>query len=99
VADSTEGATVWVPRRAAGVNYEIIEGRAVVIDPNGKELVTLNEVGTMIWEHLDGERDVPVLVDELLPRFDGVTREQFDRDLRGYLDELRDVGILESATS
>jgi len=88
-----------IPRRAAGVNYEIIEGRAVVIDPDGRELITLNEVGTLIWEHLDGERDVPALVDELLTEFDGVTREQFERDVRAYLDELRDVGILEAPTA
>ena len=81
------------------MNYEIIEARAVVIDPDGKELITLNEVGTLIWEHLDGERDVAALVDELVIEFDGVTREQFEHDLRAYLDELRDVGILESPSS
>ena len=84
------------PRRAAGASYEIIEGLAVVIDPEGRELVTLNEVGTLVWEHLDGERDVQALVEELWPGFDGVTRDEFERDVRAYLDELRDAGILEA---
>jgi hypothetical protein len=85
------------PRRAAGVTYEIIEGQAVVIDPEGRELVTLNGVGTMIWEHLDGRRGVPELVDELLGNFDGVSREQFEADVIAYLDELREAGIVDRA--
>ncbi len=76
------------------MTYEIIDGQAVVIDPDGRELVTLNEVGTQIWEHLDGRRGVSELVDELLGNFDGVTREQFEADVIAYLDELRDAGIL-----
>jgi coenzyme PQQ synthesis protein D (PqqD) len=83
------------PRRAAGVTYEVIDGQAVVIDPEGRELVTLNQVGTQIWEHLDGRRDVGQLVDELLDNFDGVSREQFQADVVTYLDELRAAGILE----
>ena len=82
------------PRRAAGVNYEVIDGQAVVIDPDGRELVTLNDVGTMIWEHLDGQRGVTELVDELLGNFDGVSRKQFEADVIAYLDELREAGIV-----
>ena len=82
------------PRRAAGVSYEVVEGQAVVIDPEGRELITLNEVGTQIWEQLDGERGVTELVDSLLGNFDGVSRDEFERDVRAYLDELREAGIL-----
>jgi hypothetical protein len=77
------------------VTYEVIEGQAVVIDPDGRELVTLNAVGTQIWEHLDGQRGVTDLVDELLGNFDGVTREQFEADVVTYLDELHEAGLLD----
>ena len=86
-----------VPRRAAGVTYEIIEGQAVVIDPEGRELITLNDVGTMIWENLDGNRGVTELVDELLGNFDGVSHEEFEADVVAYLAELREAGIVERA--
>ena len=86
-----------VPRRTAGVTYEIIEGQAVVIDPDGRELITLNDVGTMIWENLDGHRGVTELVDELLGNFDGVSRERFEADVVAYLDELREAGIVDRA--
>jgi hypothetical protein len=83
------------PRRAAGVTYVVIDGQAVVIDPEGRELITLNQVGTKIWEHLDGRRDVAQLVDEILDNFDGVSREQFQADVVTYLDELGAAGIVE----
>ena len=77
------------------MTYEVIEGQAVVIDPEGRELITLNEIGTRIWEHLDGQRGVSNLVDELWPNFEGVSREEFESDVVAYLDELREAGILE----
>jgi hypothetical protein len=83
------------PRRAAGTSYEVIDGEAVVIDPDGQELVTLNAVGTLVWEHLDGRRGIDELVDVLLSQLDGVSREELDRDVRDYLDELRSAGLVE----
>jgi Coenzyme PQQ synthesis protein D (PqqD) len=83
------------PRRAAGVTYEVIEGQAVVLDPEGRELITLNAVGTQIWEHLDGQRRVTELVDELWPNFEGVSRDQFEADVVAYLDELADAGLVD----
>ena len=83
------------PRRAVGVAYEVIDGEAVVIDPEGRELVTLNEVGTQIWEHLDGQRGVTDLVDELFGNFSGVSRDEFEADVVAYLDELREAGLLD----
>jgi coenzyme PQQ biosynthesis protein PqqD len=82
------------PRRAAGVSYEVVDGQAVVIDPEGRELITLNEVGTQVWEQLDGERGVTEIVDALLGKFEGVSRDDFERDVRAFLDELREAEIL-----
>ncbi len=81
------------------MTYEVIDGQAVVLDPEGRELVTLNEVGTQIWEHLDGHRGLTELVDDLSGNFDGVSRAEFERDVRGYLDELREAGILEPGSA
>jgi hypothetical protein len=36
------------PRRAENVTYDIVDGRAVIVDPQGWELVTLNPVGTLV---------------------------------------------------
>lgn len=79
------------------MTYETIDGQAVVIDPEGRELITLNEVGTQVWEYLDGQRKVADLVDELSGNFEGVSREQFEADVVAYLEELGDAGLVDRA--
>ena len=63
-------------RRADHVIWEVTGSRAVLLDPDGTELITLNPVGTLVWDAID---DLPpdAIADLLLPRFEGVTREQF----------------------
>jgi hypothetical protein len=83
------------PRRAAGVAYEIVDGQAVVMDPDGTELITLNDVGTRIFEALDG-RDLEAIVDDLLPGFNGVTRANLARDVAEFVNELHEAGLVDS---
>ena len=83
-------------RRAQDVVYEVVAGRAVLIDPAGVELITLNPVGTLVWQALDGdgEGDAATLTQRLLPEFEGVTAEQLERDIEAFLNELLDLGLV-----
>ena len=76
-------------RRSPDVTYEVVDDRAMLLDPSGKELITLNPVGSIVWETLDGTLDVAGITDRLLPRFDGVTREQLADDVELFVAELR----------
>jgi hypothetical protein len=84
-------------RRAADVTYEVVEGRALLVDGQGRELITLNPVGTMVWSALDGELDRDSLADHLLPQLEGVTREQLAADVAAFLDELEAEGLVVEA--
>jgi hypothetical protein len=75
-------------RRAPEVTYETIEGRAVLVDGAGAELITLNPVGTLVWNALDGERDASALAGDLVGEFTGVTRAQLEADIVDFLSEL-----------
>lgn len=83
-------------RRAQDVVYEVVAGRAVLIDPAGVELITLNPVGTLVWQALDGDGDgdAATLAQRLLPEFEGVTAEQLERDIEAFLHELLDLGLV-----
>ena len=87
-------------RRAQDVVYEVVAGRAVLIDPAGVELITLNPVGTLVWQALDGDGDgdgdgdAATLAQRLLPEFEGVTAEQLERDIEAFLNELLDLGLV-----
>lgn len=81
-------------QRAQSVTYDVVDGRAILVDPRGAELLTLNPVGTMIWEALDGRRDVPELVDHLIDRLDGVQPEQARADVASFIAELRTLCLV-----
>jgi hypothetical protein len=81
-------------RRSDDVVYEVIDGQALLVDTNGAELVTLNQVGSMVWENLDGSVDAGALVARLHGRLVGVTREALEADIVAFLHELRSLGLV-----
>lgn len=83
-----------MPQRAPDVVYEVVDGRAVLIDPTGVELITLNPVGTLVWQALDSGGDAATLAQRLLPEFEGVTAEQLERDIDAFLGELLGLGLV-----
>jgi hypothetical protein len=80
-------------RRADHVIWEVTGTRAVLLDPDGSELITLNPVGTLVWEAIDGQSP-DVIADLIHPRLEGVTREQLATDVRAFLDELEELGVI-----
>ncbi|MEY2450913.1 MAG: hypothetical protein QOD92_487 [Acidimicrobiaceae bacterium] len=81
-------------QRSPHVVYEVVDGQAVLVDPEGVELITLNAVGTVVWEELDGEREAADLAADLLARFEGVTRSQLETDIAEFLSEVDAVGLV-----
>jgi hypothetical protein len=82
-------------RRTSDAYFEVVEDKAVIVDPAGTELVTLNHMGTLVWQALDGERDEASITDELAVRFPEVSRETVEADVRRFLAELDDVNLLD----
>ncbi len=81
-------------RRAESVTYDIVDGRAILVDPQGAELLTLNPVGTMVWEALDDQRDVADLAEHLVAHLDGVDLDEAHADVTRFLAELRELGLV-----
>lgn len=77
--------------------YEVVDGRAVLVDPTGSELITLNPVASMIWNALEEPTDANTIADRLLPEFEDVTREQLHADVVAFLEELDGLGVLATA--
>jgi hypothetical protein len=70
------------------VVYEVVDGQAVLVDPAGAELITLNRVGTLVWQELDGRRDTEELVAVLVETFDDAPADEIARDVVAFLAEL-----------
>jgi len=81
-------------QRSPDVVYEVVDGQAVLVDPAGTELITLNQVGTLVWEELDGARDATDLATDLLPQFNGVTLAQLEQDIAAFLAKVQAAGLV-----
>src|SRR5438876_94714 len=82
------------PRRSPGVAYDVLDGQAVLIDPVGLEMLTLNAVGTLVWNELDGEKDVPELANAVLGRVTGVGLDALVADVGAFVASLEDAGLV-----
>lgn len=80
--------------RSPRVVYEVVDGQAVLVDPDGVELLTLNAVGTLVWEELDGRRGPNELAADLVSRFTGITVDEFARDIAEFLAEAEGAGLV-----
>lgn len=87
-------------RRADDMTWDVSEDRAVVLDAGGTTLITLNPVGTLLWQMLEAPRAAQDLVDELSREFPDVPRSQIRDDVTAFLDDLvRERLLVEHITS
>jgi hypothetical protein len=76
------------------VVYEVVDGEATLVDPEGVELLGLNPVGTMVWEALDGTRGPAELAAALHAGLDGVSRDELERDIAEFLADAEAAGLV-----
>jgi len=88
---------VTTPKRSSRVTYEIVDDQAILIDGEGRELITLNPVGTLVWVALDGTVTEQGLVEILASRFPEVERRRLAADIDTFLSELRELDLLEES--
>lgn len=80
-------------KRRPDVTYKVVPGRALLVDADGKELITLTAVGVLVWEALAESKDTETLVRRFLPEL-GVTRDKLTQDIGEILCEFLDLGLI-----
>jgi Coenzyme PQQ synthesis protein D (PqqD) len=81
-------------RQADGVLAEDLDGKAAIVDPEGKELITLNLVGSLVWNLLDGHRDVDAVISAVVEACAPVEPGTVDVDVRAFLAELGTLHLI-----
>jgi len=76
--------------------HRVVDGEAVLVDLAGGNFFGLDEVGTFIWEGMDGETAVAALVDRVVGAFE-VTSDRAGSDLLVLLNEMADRGLVRAA--
>jgi len=81
-------------RRADNVVVQVVDERAFLLDERGEEMIVLNQVGSMVWDALDGERGDSAIAASLVDQFEDVSLSDLERDVRDFLDELSKLGLV-----
>jgi hypothetical protein len=80
---------------ADGVLWERVDTRVMLIDRASSELVTLNPVGSVVWQALAAEpMNLAALIDVVTAAFPGVPHAQISTDVETFLDELVQLGFV-----
>ena len=77
----------------------VIAGETILVPIRGQvgdlnAIYNLNEVGTFIWQRLDGHANVRHIVDAVQSEFE-VTPEDAERDIEQFIDSLHAAGVIE----
>lgn len=75
-----------------------VAGQTVVLPTGGgldlNMMITLNDTGAFLWEHLQADTDETALVAALLAEYD-VTKEKARQAVDGFIAKLNEHGFLE----
>lgn len=84
-------------RRADGVLSELVEGRAMLVTPDGAQLLTLNPTGSAIWDGLAHHDTAEALARHLRERHAGIELERLEQDVAAFLAELLRAAVVVAA--
>jgi hypothetical protein len=77
--------------------YRIYDGQATVVMPDRNEVKVLNEIGSLVWDAIDGRRTVGQILDSILPTVledYQVAEDDVRRDIDAFLVDLREHGMV-----
>ena len=81
------------PKRSLRIAARVVDGKALIVVIDHKQLHTLNEVGTRVWELCDG-RSVAAIAAVLQAEFT-VDEATALRDVQRFVAELQAIGALD----
>ena len=85
-------------KRVAGLPWQIIDDKAVIIDPRNQKVHELNEVGSFIWQNLDGAADTAQISEMLDADFE-CEMALVAHDIEEFCEGLMTEGIVECLTA
>lgn len=81
-------------RRQPDVVYERVDSTSLLLSADGQEILTLNAMGTFIWEQL-GDRTEADLAGAVASKFPDVDAQQIHADVSAFLDQLVALELVE----
>ena len=82
-----------IPRKTESFTERQLGEETIFLSPKGDEIHSLDEVGTFIWQLVDGTKDLGMILDCLCDEYD-VEIEQARGDLLEFARELVERELL-----
>jgi len=73
--------------------YRTYDGQATVVLPGRSEINVLNEIGSLIWERIDGERTVGQILEAVIETYE-IDSDRAHTDVLGFLSSLQEHGMV-----
>jgi hypothetical protein len=73
---------------------EVLDGRAMLVAPDGTELITLNPTGTAVWDALADATEPSVIAARLQETRTDVPLDVLEADVRAFLTELEEAALV-----
>ncbi|MEW6088945.1 MAG: PqqD family protein [bacterium] len=74
------------------IAWRIIEEEALLVSPKDSLIYPLNNVGTRVWELLNGEKTCKDIIDIINEEFEG-EKTEINEDILDFIKKLTDNGL------
>ena len=81
------------PKRHTKSAFRVYDGEAMIVLPNKSEVKVLNDVGTRIWELIDGQTKLEDIIGKIVDEFE-VEPERARVDALEFLNDLHEHGMV-----
>jgi Coenzyme PQQ synthesis protein D (PqqD) len=87
-------------RRNDNFVFRQIEGETILVAIRGNVgdldcIYSLNPVGALVWEHLDGSQDLDAIKNRITAEYD-VDDNEAETDLLSFIDEMKTIAAVEA---
>lgn len=82
-----------VPKKSPNSAYRVYDGQATIVLPDRAEVNVLNEIGSLVWDRMDGTRTVSQLIEAVVAEYE-IEPEKARRDVLEFLEALREHGMV-----
>jgi hypothetical protein len=82
------------PRPSSRCAWQTVEGEAVILDLEGRRVMGLNPVGSLVWNLLDGKRTAAEIAAAVADRFQ-IANHRAAEDVGVFLGALLARGLIE----
>lgn len=82
-----------VLKKNPGAAYRIYDGQATVVLPERAEVHVLNQVGSLVWDRIDGQRSLKRILESVLEEYE-ISADELRRDALEFVSALKEHGMV-----